>query len=520
MGQSIYINADSSNLLSARVRGANDLRSQSFTQFVTGDSLELDLYLVNSSGLLNIQDYAEIRVGMGNLDSRPDSGDYLVGGTDTLAYNHTASDLKTVIDSQVATATVTMLADFVFKVQFDAVGAQTIPSLDFTDLQPGSTVSVTRLTTGDSVTREAWLWRIYRNPIAFTNVFTNIADNGVRGTLSLATSGIYDLLAQSEEVNTFFEVELTDTAGNVRTFLQAKVKLKGEVIGHNFSGSIPTSPTNSPEANAFLESFPNPEIVGDLDVEGNIRANQVIVNSTEESAGFVLESSVDGSHIKFNNGAVESNAYIQTRNGHVGVGRVLGHSTNNINIRQSDGFLGIKQKNPLAPLHIKKNGEAIRLEGSGDNLTSINFTQGTNKRGHIEYSNSNDTLEIKTTNPTGEQSKIKFSVASGVGQEATEAMRIQNTESGKQVVIGNPSSVLTSAELYVNGEIQTPDSIRANSVISEGQCDADSFKLRGLNTAPSSSTASGNVGEIRFTNSHIYLCMGVNRWRRVSLQDF
>ena len=262
MGQPIYINADSSNLLASRVRGATDLRSQSFTQFVAGDSIEIDLYLVNSSGLLNIQDYAEIRVGMGNLDSRPDSGDYLIGGSDTLAYNHTASDLKTVIDSQVATATVTMLADIVFKVQFDAVGAQTIPSLDFTDLQPGSTVSVTRLTTGDSVTRESWLWRIFRNPIAFTSVFTNIAGNGVRGTLSLATAGIYDLLAQSDEVNTFFEVELTDTAGNVRTFLQAKVKLKGEVIGHNFSGSIPTSPTNSPEANAFLESFPNPTISG------------------------------------------------------------------------------------------------------------------------------------------------------------------------------------------------------------------------------------------------------------------
>ena len=180
MGQPIYINADSSNLLASRVRGATDLRSQSFTQFVAGDSMEIDLYLVNSSGLLNIQDYAEIRVGMGNLDSRPDSGDYLIGGSNTLAYNHNAAELETVIDSQVADATVSMLAGFVFKVQFNSVGAQTIPSLDFTGLQPGSTVSVTRLTTGDGATRESWLWRIFRNPIAFTSVFTNIADNGVR----------------------------------------------------------------------------------------------------------------------------------------------------------------------------------------------------------------------------------------------------------------------------------------------------------------------------------------------------
>ena len=287
MGQSLYINFDAENLLSARVRGANDLRSQNFTQFVAGDSLSLDLFLVGSSGALNIQDYAEVRLGMGGLDSRPESGSYVVAGTDTLSYDHTAAELETVIDSQVAGATVTKLTDFVFKVQFDAVGEQTIPSLDFINVQPRSTVSVTRLTTGTATTKESWLWRLYRNPVAFTNTFTNIAGDGIRGTLSLATAGIYDLLAQNEDVRTFFEVELTDTDGNVRTVLQAKVKLNGEVIGHNFSGSIPTSPTNSPEANAFLESFPDPTIEGDLTVGG-------FTLPTGAANGYVLNSDASG----------------------------------------------------------------------------------------------------------------------------------------------------------------------------------------------------------------------------------
>ena len=268
MGQSLYINYDAEDLRSARVRGATDLRSQKFTQFVAGDSLELDLYLTGINGSLNIQDYPEVRLGIGNLDARPESGSYLVGGSDTLAYDHSAAELKTVIDSQVAGATVTKLADFVFKIQFDAVGAQTIPSLDFVNLQPRSTVSVTRLTTGGASTKESWLWRLFRDPLAFTNTFTNIPNDGIRGTLSLATAGIYDLIANVDQVQTFFEVELTDVSGNVRTSIQAKVKLNGEVIGHNFSGSIPTSPTNSPEANAFLESFPDPTIVGDLTVGG------------------------------------------------------------------------------------------------------------------------------------------------------------------------------------------------------------------------------------------------------------
>jgi hypothetical protein len=288
MGQSLYINFDAENLLSARVRGATDLRSQNFTQFVAGDSLSLDLFLVGSSGALNIQDYAEVRLGMGGLDSRPESGSYVVAGTDTLSYDHTAAELEAVVDAQVAGATVTKLTDFVFKVQFDAVGTQTIPSLDFINLQPRSTVSVTRLTTGDATTKETWLWRLFRNPVAFTNTFTNIAGDGIRGTLSLATAGIYDLLAQNEDVRTFFEVELTDTDGNVQTVLQAKVKLNGEVIGHNFSGSIPTSPTNSPEANAFLESFPDPTIVGDLTVGG-------FDLPTGAADGYVLTSDASGS---------------------------------------------------------------------------------------------------------------------------------------------------------------------------------------------------------------------------------
>ena len=303
MGQSLYINFDAENLLSARVRGATDLRSQNFTQFVAGDSLSLDLFLVGSSGALNIQDYAEVRLGMGGLDSRPESGDYLISNIDRLSYDHTAAELQAVIDVlEPGGSTVTKLTDFVFKVQFVAQGAQTIPSLDFSSLQPRSTVSVTRLTTGDATTKETWLWRLFRNPVAFTNTFTNIAGDGIRGTLSLATAGIYDLLAQNEDVRTFFEVELTDTDGNVQTVLQAKVKLNGEVIGNNFSGSIPTSPTNSPAANAFLESFNDtdlihsslPTIDGLLTVANSNTVGYALKLPDRSSDGYILRSDAAG----------------------------------------------------------------------------------------------------------------------------------------------------------------------------------------------------------------------------------
>ncbi len=269
MGQSIIINFDSEDLNTARARSATDLRNQDFAQFVAGDALVLDLFLTGTSGLLNIQDYAEVRVGIGDLDARPTSGTYSIDTSNTLNYNHSASELESIIDSDVAAATVTRLSSFVFKVQFDAAGAQTIPAIDSRLLTPSSTVSVTKLVTGDATTKETWLWRIYQNPAAFTKTFTNISGDGVRGTLSLATSGIYDLLGISSAVKTFFEVELTDSSGNVQTVLQSRVKLNGEVIGHNFTGSIPVSPSIPPSATDFLESFPEPTIMDQLTIKAD-----------------------------------------------------------------------------------------------------------------------------------------------------------------------------------------------------------------------------------------------------------
>ena len=287
MGQSIIINFDSEDLTTARARSITDLRKQDFAQFVAGDALTLDLFLTGNSGLLDIQSYSEVRVGIGDLDARPTGGSYAIDTSNTLNYNHSASELETIIDSAVAAATVTELAKFVFKVQFNSVGAQTIPAIDSRLLTPASTVSVTKLITGDATTKETWLWRLYQNPAAFTKTFTNISGSGVRGTLSLATSGIYDLLGSNSSVKTFFEVELTDSSGTVQTVLQTRVVLNGEVIGHNFTGSIPVSPSIPPSASTFLESFPDPDIVGELSVGG-------LNLSTGANDGYVLTSDATG----------------------------------------------------------------------------------------------------------------------------------------------------------------------------------------------------------------------------------
>jgi hypothetical protein len=261
---------------------------------------------------------------------------------------------------------------------------------------------------------------------------------------------------------------------------------------------------------------------GNLDVTGRVdSSSQVRVEDSGSNPGLVLgSSSSSGTKIKLEN-TYEKDAFISLRGGNVGIGGVDGVSTNNLNIRKSDGYVGIKQKAPLAPLHVKKNGEAIRLESTGDNICSIDFRQGTNKRGHIEYDNSNDTLEIQTQNPTGATSKIKFSVAKQ-GQDPEEVMRIQSTAwGGKQVVIGNIPSVYSQRELFVSGDAEvTRDLWVGRNAEIDGRCHADSFKVEGLNTAPGSATADGKQGEIRYTADYIYVCVSENNWKRTALTSW
>ena len=261
------------------------------------------------------------------------------------------------------------------------------------------------------------------------------------------------------------------------------------------------------------------EVVGNAKISGRVDTSQVRIEGANRTLVLTKSSTVD-SHIAMVTTG-ESDGFISSKNDHIVIGGTNGYSANNLNIKKANGYVGIKQKAPLAPLHVKMNGEAIRLESTGDNICSIDFRQGTNKRGHIEYSNSNDTLEIKTENPTGSTSKLKFSVAEN-GQLAEEVMRIQYTPSvlKKQVIIGNPDGSFSGATLYVKGDIETTSTLRGVNISISGRCDVDSYKLKGLNTPPATRTSPGVVGEIRYTADYIYVCVQNNVWKRTALTSW
>ena len=44
--------------------------------------------------------------------------------------------------------------------------------------------------------------------------------------------------------------------------------------------------------------------------------------------------------------------------------------------------------------------------------------------------------------------------------------------------------------------------------------------LAALNSAPSSASDTGTVGEIRFTSDYIYVCVASNTWKRAALSTW
>ena len=77
---------------------------------------------------------------------------------------------------------------------------------------------------------------------------------------------------------------------------------------------------------------------------------------------------------------------------------------------------------------------------------------------------------------------------------------------------GNPSNTPISGGKIGIGIVSPSYTLDVNGITQATQ-----FKLSALNTAPSSSTATGTLGEIRIVNGYIYVCVATNTWQRTAL---
>jgi len=297
MALSLTGNIDRNTMLSGLVVSTTNLTERIAPQLVAGDKVSIDVFLTSSDGVLDIQQYAVQRLGLGVLNSKPTGGTYEIdyGGTSksTLAFDASAQSFADAIEANAPSVptpvTGTEIAPFTYIIQFGSNGTCSLPTINSSTLTPSSTVSVQRLITGDSSTKERWIVRLYENPLAlidgsWTNIEPVAGRKGIRGALNLGTQGIFDLLDGNASTSVTMELELTDTDGNLQTIFQSPCIVFSQVIGESISGVIPTPSGIPAEATTFLNSFPNPEIVGDLDIQGGL---QVFGDVTfEESVDF------------------------------------------------------------------------------------------------------------------------------------------------------------------------------------------------------------------------------------------
>ena len=236
----VFINNAALNLANARVRSQTDLSPVDFAKFVTADQLSLKLYVADGAGgYVDLSAFPTIRVGIGNLDQAPTAGtcDFSETGSASVAYDASASDMQTAMDTVTGTTTaVSKHGSNAWVVKFTANGARTLPTVDASGLTPDCNANVSRLVTGDGSTKEEWLVRFFQSPFAYCDTWTDIS-NGKQGQLNLGTENLFVALGSNSSVSAFFEVELTDTDGNVSTIAQVPVTVTEQVLGQGVSGS-------------------------------------------------------------------------------------------------------------------------------------------------------------------------------------------------------------------------------------------------------------------------------------------
>jgi len=165
---------------------------------------------------------------------------------------------------------------------------------------------------------------------------------------------------------------------------------------------------------------------------------------------------------------------------------------------ETRGFAGLELLGDTANISGEPGGAYILLAQDGAKLTG-GATESKAMLGIVQSDN-NDGAGGTYTGTT--RNSVYFGHKSDTGNlhlGAGNAVRLTINSSGR-VLIGSPPPTESTFQLDVNGTFRTTQ-----------------LNLSALNTAPASATATGVLGEIRITATHIYVCTATNTWVRAAL---
>jgi hypothetical protein len=159
--------------------------------------------------------------------------------------------------------------------------------------------------------------------------------------------------------------------------------------------------------------------------------------------------------------------------------------------------------------------------GATEGLVVNNSSSGSTTNGIFSY-NSNTGRGINATNVSTGDALFVNNINAGRGivltnQSTGLGSLFQNTGSGTAIYLDVSS---TGKAVVINNSTAAtgiPFTIQKNSIdkltISDaGQVTGTAYNIFVLNTAPTTATSTGTLGEIRFTASGIYICTATNTW--------
>lgn len=223
-------------------------------------------------------------------------------------------------------------------------------------------------------------------------------------------------------------------------------------------------------------------------------------------------SSGDGKNLTYDGNIFLGATELGTLRGATVVGSNISDLINDFQVNGKSIFYGTVAINGLVGTgdrQVFADANGVLKPASSSNLMTTNTSQtitGTktfsnssiaiNGTGLLQMANGNNQVQIDNTSLLVSDYGVDF------GQTTLNSSYLSfNKFGGSQTI--QPT---TSTELFVS-----------NNLTIAGAAKASNFKLSALNTAPSSASDTGSLGEIRITADYIYVCVATNTWVRSAL---
>ena len=165
---------------------------------------------------------------------------------------------------------------------------------------------------------------------------------------------------------------------------------------------------------------------------------------------------------------------------------------------------------------------------SGSQTTAMG--NSTTASGNYSTSMGNATTASGTDSTAMGDNTIASGISSTVMGVSTEASGYASTAIGQYNVLNSGDAAtsfnLTNTAFSIGNGTSAGARSDAFSVLFNGNTTvagsitSASLNIAALNAAPASSSATGTIGEIKFTADHIYVCVATNTWKRVAIATF